>query len=396
LATKRTSAQLDGDLRDVEETVARSEEKGGAVADVLERGALALETAGLGAPAPLPEGAPSAQVAAAIDELFNKTRTLLAAGGAIERKPGTYFLADGTSVDGEIVRLGAVAAFGLSSSGSGALTSAGGGRLKLWPEPGTEVSAKVVAGEGAASSLSLVLFESLDKPVEPRRRLDFFQYTTVGGTIAWVIVAVGLFAALLIAGRTLILFRSGGVDPTLLGEVTRLVSSGQVRRAEGLLGKSSGAMARVLRAAVGNLHRERTAVEDAVNEAVLKEAVRLERFGTAIAVCVAVGPLLGLLGTVTGMIATFDIITEFGTGDPRMLSRGISEALITTEYGLKVAIPGLMVGSLLAGKADSLIAGIEQAAMRVINAARGIDDPDPTTGTPSEVPAPAEASPEVA
>ena len=60
-----------------------------------------------------------------------------------------------------------------------------------------------------------------------------------------------------------------------------------------------------------------------------------------------IAPLLGLLGTVTGMISTFDIITEFGTGDPKLLSSGISIALVTTEVGLAVAIPGLIIGSLL-------------------------------------------------
>ena len=78
-------------------------------------------------------------------------------------------------------------------------------------------------------------------------------------------------------------------------------------------------------------------------ESALLEEKRLDRFSSAIVVIAAVAPLLGLWGTVTGMISTFEIITEHGTGDPKMLSAGISEALITTQLGLVVAIPMLLL-----------------------------------------------------
>ena len=84
-------------------------------------------------------------------------------------------------------------------------------------------------------------------------------------------------------------------------------------------------------------------------------------------VIAAVAPLLGLLGTVTGMISTFDIITEFGTGDPKLLSSGISIALVTTEVGLAVAIPALIFGNLLSGWAESIKDEMEKAALHVMN-----------------------------
>jgi biopolymer transport protein ExbB len=73
------------------------------------------------------------------------------------------------------------------------------------------------------------------------------------------------------------------------------------------------------------------------------------------------------------MIATFDIITIHGTGDPKLLSGGISEALITTELGLIVAIPALLIGNLLSSWADRITSGLEVAALRVINAASGFE-----------------------
>ena len=85
-------------------------------------------------------------------------------------------------------------------------------------------------------------------------------------------------------------------------------------------------------------------------------------------VIAAVSPLLGLLGTVTGMISTFDIITEYGTGDPKLLSSGISEALITTKYGLVVAIPLLLAGNLLSSWGTRTKNDLERAALSIINA----------------------------
>ena len=106
-------------------------------------------------------------------------------------------------------------------------------------------------------------------------------------------------------------------------------------------------------------------------EQILHESAHLNRFGAFIIVIAAVSPLLGLLGTVTGMISTFDIITEFGTGDPKLLSSGISIALVTTEVGLAVAIPALIFGNLLSGWAESIKDDMEKAALRVMNLYKG-------------------------
>ena len=123
-------------------------------------------------------------------------------------------------------------------------------------------------------------------------------------------------------------------------------------------------------------------------EQILAEMQPIDRFGTMILVFAGVAPLLGLLGTVTGMIATFDAITEFGTGDPRLLSGGISEALITTELGLIVAIPTLLVGNLLSGMGEKLKRRLEVGALAVSNLAEPLVDDDedeaaePVSGSP--------------
>lgn len=116
----------------------------------------------------------------------------------------------------------------------------------------------------------------------------------------------------------------------------------------------------------------------------LKEQPALDRFGALIFVVAAVAPLLGLLGTVTGMIATFEIITEFGTGDPKMLSGGISEALITTQLGLVVAIPAVVLGNILKGRATTVGDALEAGALSLINMLQDGPPIDGLSEDPSE------------
>ncbi|MDF1881440.1 MotA/TolQ/ExbB proton channel family protein [Sulfurimonas sp. MAG313] len=131
--------------------------------------------------------------------------------------------------------------------------------------------------------------------------------------------------------------------------------------------QQKGSTARVIKATIRNLDRDREHIEDIVAESILHESGRLDRFGSMILIVAAVAPLLGLLGTVTGMIATFDIITEFGTGDPKLLSGGISIALVTTELGLIVAIPVLMLGNTLSAWAERIKDSMEHSALHLIN-----------------------------
>ncbi len=99
-----------------------------------------------------------------------------------------------------------------------------------------------------------------------------------------------------------------------------------------------------------------------LDEAILRETAPIETGLNFIRVLYVVAPLLGLLGTVVGMIATFQMITLFGTGDPRMMAGGISTALVTTVLGLVVAIPLTLLHSVLHGKARALVQVLEEQA----------------------------------
>jgi biopolymer transport protein ExbB len=130
---------------------------------------------------------------------------------------------------------------------------------------------------------------------------------------------------------------------------------------------NSSAIGRVLHYTLRHLKDDRDHMEGIVYEAILQESGPLDRFAPAILVIASVAPLLGLLGTVTGMIETFDMITEFGTGDPKLLSDGIAIALVTTKLGLIVAIPTLLLGSLLSAWAKNIKRDMEYSALRIIN-----------------------------
>jgi biopolymer transport protein ExbB len=126
-------------------------------------------------------------------------------------------------------------------------------------------------------------------------------------------------------------------------------------------------VARVIAAGLACADKQRETMENGLQEAILREIPPLERFLSTLAMLAAIAPLIGLLGTVTGMIDTFYVITQHGTGDPRMMSGGISVALVTTMLGLSVAIPIMLAHTLINRTVDNRIAEMEEKAMAIIN-----------------------------
>ncbi len=101
-------------------------------------------------------------------------------------------------------------------------------------------------------------------------------------------------------------------------------------------------------------------VELRISEAVLKEVPPLERFQSFLRLCVAAGPLLGLIGTVIGMILTFQSITESGSSDPKLMAAGISQAMIATVLGLSIAIPLLFMNAWLSSLSKSIVQVLDE------------------------------------
>jgi biopolymer transport protein ExbB len=298
--------------------------------------------------------------------LFDAALGVVRDAGSIRVEDGEFFLTDGARVDGRIVKIGGIAAFGVSDRGAGVLAPAGDDGLKLWNDDTAEV-ARAMAGGQAPESLPIFIFESTATEVEKKGAKSMFDVIRSGGVIGWIIFFLGLLGLGLVLLRVVFLQRASASTGKLLDAVGGHVRRGDTSAAQDVLKRKKGSTSRVLAATIRNLDRDREHLEDIVSESILHESSHLNRFGAFIMVIAAVSPLLGLLGTVTGMISTFDVITEFGTGDPKLLSGGISIALVTTELGLIVAIPMLVFGNLLSGWAERIKDDMEKAALRVIN-----------------------------
>ncbi len=339
-----------------------------------------LEKAGIKLPEPSGDDAYAAQLGQ-MRFGFEQALPLLTQAGTVRRVPGEYFSEDGQKIEGEVLYVGAVGAYGLAPNALGALAPAGGGRLKLWPAESGHGSAQALAAQAQPASLGIFLYETLEKGVDQKQEKTVREVVESGGEIGWVIVAGGLVALVLTVLRTLILLPNSANATKIVARMAPLLEKRQFGAALELAERTRGSLGRVLAATLRNIERPREQLEDAVEEAVLHEVPRIDRFGAAIFVIAAVSPLLGLLGTVTGMIATFDIITEFGTGNPKLLSNGISIALVTTELGLIVAIPALVFGNFLGGWGERIKDDLDRAALRVTNLASGAHMVDrPMTG----------------
>jgi biopolymer transport protein ExbB len=172
-----------------------------------------------------------------------------------------------------------------------------------------------------------------------------------GGIVGYVIIGVGMLGLLLCFWKALVLYTTGGkISKQLKNEAAN----------------KGNPLGRLMAIYTESPDTDIETLELKLDEAILRESAPLETGLSFIKVLYVVAPLLGLLGTVVGMIATFQMITLFGTGDPRMMAGGISTALVTTVLGLVVAIPLTLFHSFLQGKSKSLIQVLEEQAAGII------------------------------
>jgi biopolymer transport protein ExbB len=172
-----------------------------------------------------------------------------------------------------------------------------------------------------------------------------------GGPVGYVIIAIGLLGLLLGVWKGAFLYRT---------------ESRVSRQIEASTADAANPLGRVLAVYEADPDSDIETLELKLDEAILRETAPIESGLNFIRVLYVVAPLLGLLGTVVGMIATFQMITLFGTGDPRMMAGGISTALVTTVLGLVVAIPLTLLHSFLQGKARALVQVLEEQAAGII------------------------------
>lgn len=172
-----------------------------------------------------------------------------------------------------------------------------------------------------------------------------------GGTVGYIITALGVFAILLAIWRFIV----------LTGISSRVNAQLKADRAS-----TNNPLGRVIKVYEDNPSLDAESLELKLHEAVIKETPAIESGLNLLKIIAAVGPLLGLLGTVTGMIVTFQAITIFGAGDPKAMAGGISQALVTTVEGLCLAIPVVLLHTLVNGRAQRVLHILEEQSAGII------------------------------
>ncbi len=292
-----------------------------------------------------------------------------AVGGS--RFPGLALGLDGVQHEGQFARLGPLAYFAAADGDGpvGPVAQRPGSRLptvysRLDENRRAAMRALVEDGAGTApvdASLGLALHveEARETLAEHLRKGGLTMIPLLGLGGFCLILAVFKFFSLLLA--------SGRGDTVRVVEILAALRAGDEAGAQSLAARLHRPLRPVIEEGIASRTVEKAHLEEILYERMLAQTPRLERFLAPLAVCASTAPLLGLLGTVTGMIHTFRLITVFGTGDASLLSAGISEALITTEVGLIIAIPALLCHAYLSRRVRGILAGTQEATVVFVN-----------------------------
>lgn len=287
---------------------------------------------------------------------FALTQDMVEAG-RIARFEATVVDVFGSREQVEVTRAGPFIAF----HGDRYLVAAGGGRMlqELPRQPGWRLR-RLAAEFDSEPVRPIVLDPSLGRLLElEMEKPTLGERIQQGGAVGYVILVIAAVGVLIAAWQLLYL--------TLVGRRVerQLRDLGQPR--------DDNPLGRVLATAAQEIGADDDPelMELRLSEAVLRETPKLERFQSMLRLFAAVAPLLGLLGTVTGMIATFQAITVFGTGDPKLMAGGISQALVTTVMGLLTAVPILFLNSLISARSRALVQILDEQSAGLL--ARQLD-----------------------
>lgn len=180
----------------------------------------------------------------------------------------------------------------------------------------------------------------------------------------WPILVCSVLALAIIVERCWSLRRSVVAPKDLMSQIQGMTLGDRLTNEQIDAVRETSALGQILAAGLSRQTQQAFLIKDAIEEAGGHVVHELERYLNALGTIAATTPLLGLLGTVIGMIKVFSAITAVGVGDPQVLAGGISEALITTAAGLSVGIPSLMFHRYFLGKVNELTVAMEQDALR--------------------------------
>ena len=272
----------------------------------------------------------------------------MVANSGIQQYPASVVSGNGAIVSQQVTQFGPFAA--LDASGRYLKLNADNSQLQAFhglPDALNHQGASYIEGESSLISIDPQkgkYFELASQVPTLQERIE------QGGIVGYVLIALGALGLLVALWRTLFL---SWLSMKISNQLKSPVAS------------SANPLGRVLLALEGETQLEKA--EMLVEKSLLQESAKLERFNSVVKLLAAVAPLLGLLGTVTGMIETFQSITLQGTNDPKLMAGGISQALITTVMGLCVAIPLLFAHSYISAKSRQLLEKIQQQCLMLLS-----------------------------
>ena len=195
-----------------------------------------------------------------------------------------------------------------------------------------------------------------------------WEIVQAGGALMWPIILCSIVAAAIILERLWTLQDRRVLPPDLTRKVWKLVEANQINDKVIAALEQNSPLGKLLAAGLVNRNRPREVLMERLEDTGRHVVHELERFLNTLGTIAGVSPLLGLLGTVTGIIKAFNAINAGAAGDPRMLSGGIAEALVATAAGLCVAIPSLVAYRYLRGRVDRIVVEMEKHALRLADA----------------------------
>jgi len=305
-------------------------------------------------------------------------------GARISFSRETIIVGNDTPVDARVLRVGSCMAYGMDTEGTVYYLSRSSGIASKNAFTWTRVRAE----EFARSVRDLFPAVMEEKKIAALLPVDILQnrYSTAlvegereswkgriitlvqaGGFIMLPLGVILVWGFVLVFERLFAYRRNRKKEVTTINEALALLEKDGREAARAIASGKQSVLMRILGRCLDSEYRDRDEAEKAVMEQLLAESPHLDKHLNTLAVLAAAAPLLGLLGTVTGMISMFDAITKFGTGDPRLLAGGISEALITTQAGLAIAIPLLLLHNFIRNRRNAIQGDMEMYAMKILN-----------------------------
>ena len=220
---------------------------------------------------------------------------------------------------------------------------------------------------GSKANLSFDFTEGLAFKDEAKTK-TLLEHFKAGGVIIYPLLILGILCIITGIYKSLQLYIIRSQYDDKVSKLVGLIKQGDTSGAEAYVNSLKNPIRSLLQEALKNHQQSRTNLEEILNETILEQLPRLDRFLPILSVSAGAAPLLGLLGTVMGIIKTFEMISIYGTGEANRMAGGISEALVTTEAGLIVAIPALIWYAVLNRRLKSIVGNLEKAMLGFINA----------------------------